>query len=868
MTLMQSVAVDSGLFIRLDGTTVTTASIPFAEGLSVADFKTINMGTGGLINVRGNSGVFSVDINGLSDFFLSQGSFYVELPSTGVFSVTMGSAALTINGTSDASIFSTNLNVTQTNTSAFVVETTGGTDIFQVDTSTPLINLFAKTNITKTDANAFIVEQAGGTDVFKVNTTTPGVTISTLTGILKGTTGLVSVATAGVDYLAAVAGSDTNFQYNNAGALGGSTFFNYATGNIPTIGDGNAQTTSIGTATVSNATPAVVTKASHGLAINDRVIFTTTGALPAPLHPDAGTPVHDGVSEYYYIISSGFTANSFQISLTRGGAAINTTTAGSGTHTLYKYVNYQLNFDSTKDALVEWRNELDANQWTLSVRRSDDTYFQYPGYAARFLVNATQVTDYESPVAFSAFINAGANTSELYGFWGGIYDTGSAAKNITAQGIGILCYNYLAGSNARTIADIVGGDFTTEMGSNITGTNAIGGRFQGIVAASSATYTNTYALYVKPSGASGATVTNDYGIRLEAFSCATNSYPIFLNSAGAINFRAGTQAIWSSAASTLDLTSTTTYNFKIGANPANGTAGTTLATLTSNSGWQQSFSAAYGVAATWKGALFSATNTTATASGAGTGVSIALTTAQTNGTHNLLTMAHSSTGQTSGQIRGGFFSISSTASETPGVVGYSIGLGRGTTGTAQSGANSQMDGFIMHMASSTTGGTGFGIRMERAATYPAAMVAFQSFGDITTLDDNLWDIGKTALRFKTLFLDTALDMLDADIVTDTTTGMKIGTGTTQKIGFWNATPIVRPSAFTQTYSTASKTHAAVTSAAVATTAATNITPFGYTTAAQADAIPVAINAVAADLLNLKQVVNSIIDDLQAVGLLA
>lgn len=33
-----------------------------------------------------------------------------------------------------------------------------------------------------------------------------------------------------------------------------------------------------------------------------------------------------------------------------------------------------------------------------------------------------------------------------------------------------------------------------------------------------------------------------------------------------------------------------------------------------------------------------------------------------------------------------------------------------------------------------------------------------------------------------------------NVVTDTTTGTKIGTGSTQKLGFWNATPIVQPSA--------------------------------------------------------------------------
>jgi hypothetical protein len=31
-----------------------------------------------------------------------------------------------------------------------------------------------------------------------------------------------------------------------------------------------------------------------------------------------------------------------------------------------------------------------------------------------------------------------------------------------------------------------------------------------------------------------------------------------------------------------------------------------------------------------------------------------------------------------------------------------------------------------------------------------------------------------------------------NILTDTTNGTKIGTATTQKLGFWNATPIVQP----------------------------------------------------------------------------
>lgn len=89
-------------------------------------------------------------------------------------------------------------------------------------------------------------------------------------------------------------------------------------------------------------------------------------------------------------------------------------------------------------------------------------------------------------------------------------------------------------------------------------------------------------------------------------------------------------------------------------------------------------------------------------------------------------------------------------------------------------------------------------------------------------------------------------------------------GTNAMVGFLGAAAVARPTAYTQTYATATRTHNNVTSSAVATTAAT-LAAYGYTQA-QADAIPVAINAIAADLLNLKQLVNSMIDDQQANGL--
>lgn len=83
---------------------------------------------------------------------------------------------------------------------------------------------------------------------------------------------------------------------------------------------------SIGTATITIASPAVVTKTAHGLSVGNQIYFTTTGTLPTGLV--AGTP--------YYIIASGFTVDAFMLSATSGGSAINTSGSQSGAHTLFK----------------------------------------------------------------------------------------------------------------------------------------------------------------------------------------------------------------------------------------------------------------------------------------------------------------------------------------------------------------------------------------------------------------------------------------------------------------------------------------------------------------------------------------------------
>lgn len=79
------------------------------------------------------------------------------------------------------------------------------------------------------------------------------------------------------------------------------------------------------TVTITIATPGVVSWTAHGLVAGDPVTFNTTGALPTGI--TAGTT--------YYVIATGLTADTFRISATVGGAAVNTSGTQSGTHTAY-----------------------------------------------------------------------------------------------------------------------------------------------------------------------------------------------------------------------------------------------------------------------------------------------------------------------------------------------------------------------------------------------------------------------------------------------------------------------------------------------------------------------------------------------------
>lgn len=102
----------------------------------------------------------------------------------------------------------------------------------------------------------------------------------------------------------------------------------------------------IGVFTVTIASPGVFTFTSHGLLINDRVYLRTTGALPTGLAQNT----------LYYVVSTP-TANTFTLSATLGGAAINTSGSQSGVHTMW-FCPYGLGDGTTTFNLPDMRGRL------------------------------------------------------------------------------------------------------------------------------------------------------------------------------------------------------------------------------------------------------------------------------------------------------------------------------------------------------------------------------------------------------------------------------------------------------------------------------------------------------------------------------
>lgn len=116
-----------------------------------------------------------------------------------------------------------------------------------------------------------------------------------------------------------------------------------------------------------NTSTNYITCNAHGLQNNDRIYFTTYGTLPAPL---IGAAPSDPEGTTYFIINK--TTNTFQVSLTPNGSAVDITSAGSGSSYINPYslvmMNHNLGYVPILNAFV---NPVDSVEFV-------DEYQQLP----------------------------------------------------------------------------------------------------------------------------------------------------------------------------------------------------------------------------------------------------------------------------------------------------------------------------------------------------------------------------------------------------------------------------------------------------------------------------------------------------------
>jgi hypothetical protein len=201
----------------------------------------------------------------------------------------------------------------------------------------------APTDLSATQATAILNPFVGDGGSGGAKGLVPAPATGDATKFLRGDGTFVAIAGGG-DMLAAnnlsdVANVNTARQNLRAGVIGETIWFNQSYAPVDfLIEDGSSVSSATyallfavlvrsATVTISNAAPGVVTWTAHNLKTNDPVYFTTTGGLPA------GLTASSGASFTTYYVKTVLGANTFTVSATPGGAVINTSSSGSGTHT-------------------------------------------------------------------------------------------------------------------------------------------------------------------------------------------------------------------------------------------------------------------------------------------------------------------------------------------------------------------------------------------------------------------------------------------------------------------------------------------------------------------------------------------------------
>jgi len=174
--------------------------------------------------------------------------------------------------------------------------------------------------------------------------------------------------------------------------------------------------------TITIATPGVVTWTAHGLVANTVVIFKTTSALPTGITANIA----------YYVRNPA--ANTFEISLTSGGASINTTGTQSGTHScqaMISPVSSTVTMTTANPTVITWAAHgfLDDQKVIFYSTGTLPTGIttNIPYYITRAAVNTFQISS-SAGGASIAVTGAGSGTHFAIAQYHKVYESLTAAN--------------------------------------------------------------------------------------------------------------------------------------------------------------------------------------------------------------------------------------------------------------------------------------------------------------------------------------------------------------------------------------------------------------------------------------------------------
>jgi hypothetical protein len=288
------------------------------------------------------------------------------------------------------------------------------------------------TSITRTDGittvNVTSLAFSVG-DVFTVSETTPSTT-SALDGIYEVTTApnatsftysqiytILSLSQGATTTVTVTTGTAHNLSVNNTVEINGTfTAFDGTTQTVASVSQSvdsdvndvfTFTTAPAGTATMTIASPCVVTLTSHGFVAGDAIYFTTTGALPTGLTANT----------IYYVQNS--ETNTFNLNTTQANAIansstgrINTSGTQSGTHTI-------TTSQSSSSGTV-FPTDLVSGQTGTIATTVDLNWFSIEGE------NGAQRTP---PEVLAEFIRTGAS-----GIWAGTIEGMKRAARLGVEG--------------------------------------------------------------------------------------------------------------------------------------------------------------------------------------------------------------------------------------------------------------------------------------------------------------------------------------------------------------------------------------------------------------------------------------------------